>query len=233
MIEIKNISYKYEDKLILKNISLQIKEGEFIAIIGHNGSGKTTLIKHINGLLMPLKGEVIVDNLSTKNNEWEIKQKIGIVFQNPEDQLINSIVEEDVAFGLENLGLPPDDIQKKVINILDDLNISHLAKENVNNLSFGQKQLVALAGVVVMKPKYIIFDEPATMLDPKNKLNIMKIMNRLNKEGAAIILVTNNLADIRKYVRKVIILRNGEIMFNDKKEKLNKKILKKADMYGE
>lgn len=233
MIKINNISYRYEDKSVLKDVSLKIKEGDFIAILGHNGSGKTTLIKHLNALLLPDKGDISVDGINTKKNSWEIRQKVGIVFQNPEDQLINSIVEEDIAFGLENLGLKPEDIQKKVKDILNKLNIYHLAKENVNNLSFGQKQLVALAGVLVMKPKYIVFDEPTTVLDPKNKLNIIKIMAALNKEGTTIILVTNNLDDIKKYVEKVIVLKNGKLIFNDKKERLNKSILKKADMYGE
>lgn len=233
MIKINNIDYRYEDKSVLKGVSLKIKEGDFIAILGHNGSGKTTLIKHINALLLPDKGDISVDGINTKKDSWEIRQKVGIVFQNPEDQLINSIVEEDIAFGLENLGLKPEDIQKKVKNILNKLNIYHLAKENVNNLSFGQKQLVALAGVLVMKPKYIVFDEPTTVLDPKNKLNIIKIMAALNKEGTTIILVTNNLGDIKKYVKKVIVLKNGKLIFNDKKERLNKNILKKADMYGE
>jgi len=232
MIEIKNISYKYEDKPILKDIRLDIREGEFIAIIGHNGSGKTTLIKHLNGLLIPTKGRVTVDDLDTKTNSWEIKQKVGIVFQNPDDQLINSIAEEDIAFGLENLGVPSVVIQQKVKDILNKVNISHLAKENVNNLSFGQKQLVALAGVLVMKPKYIIFDEPTTMLDPKNKANIMKMMDGLNKEGITIILVTNNLNDIEKCVKKVIILKRGKIIFNDKKEKLTREMLKRAEMHG-
>jgi len=232
MIEVKNISYKYEDRFVLKDISLQINEGDFTAIIGHNGSGKTTLIKHLNGLLTPSKGNVLVDNLNTKNNDWEIKQKIGIVFQNSEDQLINSIVEEDVAFGLENLGIQSSEIQKKVRYILGKLDITRLAKENVNELSFGQKQLVALAGVLVMGPKYIIFDEPTTMLDPKNKSKIMKIMAELNKDSTTIILVTNNLDDIEEHIKNVIILKNGEIIFNGKKEKLNKDILKKADMYG-
>lgn len=231
MIELKNISYKYENNFTLKSINLKIKEGDFTAIIGHNGSGKTTLIKHFNGLLEPLKGSVIVDNLNTKKDDWKIKQKIGIVFQNPEDQLINSIVEEDIAFGLENLGMPSKEIQKKVRDILNKLNIAYLVKENVNNLSFGQKQLVALAGVLVMKPKYIIFDEPTTALDPKNKSNIMKIMDILNKEGITIILVTNNLDDIKKYVRHIILLKNGKIIFNDIKQKLTEDILKKADMY--
>lgn len=233
MIKINNISYRYEDKSVLKGVSLKIKEGDFIAILGHNGSGKTTLIKHLNALLLPDKGDISIDGINTKKDSWEIRQKVGIVFQNPEDQLINSIVEEDIAFGLENLGLKPEDIQKKVKNILNKLNIYHLAKENVNNLSFGQKQLVALAGVLVMKPKYIVFDEPTTVLDPKNKLNIIKIMAALNKEGTTIILVTNNLDDIKKYVKKVIVLKNGKLIFNDKKERLNKNILKKADMYGE
>ena len=233
MIEIKNISYKYEDKFILKDINFKIKEGDFVAVIGHNGSGKTSLIKHFNGLLLPTKGEVIIDNLNTKENEWEIKQKVGIVFQNPEDQLINSIVEEDVAFGLENLGLPPNEIRSKVKHILKKLDINHLSRENVNNLSFGQKQLVALAGVLVMEPKYIVFDEPTTMLDPKNKSNIIRIISTLNKDGTTIVLVTNNLEDIKKYVERIILLKEGRIIFDDKREKISKTILAKADMYGE
>jgi energy-coupling factor transport system ATP-binding protein len=225
MIRITNLYYKYEDRYILKNINLKIKEGDFIAIIGANGSGKTTLIKHLNALLLPTKGEVVVDDLNTKKDFWEIRQKVGIVFQNPEDQLINSIVEEDIAFGLENLGLPTEEIQLKVKEVLKNLNIKKLAKENVNNLSFGQKQLVALAGILVMKPKYVVFDEPTTMLDPKNRFNIMRIINR-----STIILVTNNLEDI-KNVKDVVLLKDGKIMFNGKKENLTVKILKKADMH--
>ena len=233
MIEIKDISYKYENEFVLRNISLKIKEGDFLAIIGHNGSGKTTLIKHFNGLLTPSKGDVVVDGLNTKKDDWEIRQKIGIVFQNPEDQLINSIVEEDVAFGLENLGVLPGEIEKRVKGILEKLSISHLAKRNVNDLSFGQKQLVALAGVLAMNPKYIIFDEPTTMLDPKNKLNIMDIMNKLNKKGATIILITNNLDDIKKNVKSVVLLKEGRIIFNGVVKDLNKEILKNAYLYEE
>jgi energy-coupling factor transporter ATP-binding protein EcfA2 len=232
MIQIQNISYKYDNKPILDNLSFKINKGDFLAILGHNGSGKTTLIKHLNGLLIPLKGDVTVNNLNTKDYDFEIKQKVGIVFQNPEDQLINSIVEEDIAFGLENLGIPSAEIQKRVKNILIELNIPHLAKRNVNDLSFGQKQLVALAGVLVMNPEHLVFDEPTTMLDPRNKSNIMGIMNKLNKKGTTIILVTNNLDDIKKHVKNIIILKNGKILFNNKKEKLSKNILKKADMYG-
>ena len=231
MIELSKVSYKYEDKPVLADISLQIKEGSFIAVIGHNGSGKTTLIKHLNGLLLPSAGEVVVDGLDTRENEWEIKQKVGLVFQNPEDQLVNSIVEEDIAFGLENLGIKSITIQKEVKKILDKLNISHLAKENVNNLSFGQKQLVALAGVLVMKPKYVVFDEPTTMLDPRNKLNIMRIIDSLNKEGKTIILVTNNLDDIKNCVKEIVLLKDGRFIFNGKKERLSNSLLKKAGIY--
>ena len=233
MIKLIGISCKYDNRTILKGINLDIYEGDFIAIIGHNGSGKTTLVKHLNALLVPDRGDIFVDNIDTKKNSWEIRKKVGIVFQNPEDQLINSIVEEDVAFGLENLCLPSSEIQNKTKNVLQKLNISHLAKDNVNNLSFGQKQLVALAGVLVMEPSYIIFDEPASMLDPKHKQNIMGIMRQLNKQGKTIILVTNNLIDIAKYVKRVVVLSKGEIMFDDKKSRLSNSILKKAEMYVE
>ncbi len=233
MIEFNKVSYKYEDNPVLRDITLRIHESDFISIIGHNGSGKTTLIKHLNGIITPTKGEVIVDGINTKEGSWQTKQKVGIIFQNPEDQLINSVVEEDIAFGLENLGIPSAEIQQKVNDILNELNILNLAKRNVNDLSFGQKQLVALAGVLVMKPKYIVFDEPTTMLDPKNKSNILKIMSALNKEGTTIILVTNNLDDIKKYVKRIILLKEGRIIFDDKREKISKTILAKADMYGE
>ena len=157
---------------------------------------------------------------------------MGIVFQNPDDQLINSIVEEDIAFGLENLGLSSIEIQAKVEYMLKKLGIMHLTKENVNNLSFGQKQLIALAGILVMEPKYIVFDEPTTMLDPKNKANIIKIIRQLNKEGKTIIMVTNNLDDIKEHVKDVIVLKNGKILFHGARQKLSIDILRKADLYG-
>lgn len=230
MIQIKNLYYKYDDEFILKNINLQIKEGSFTAIIGHNGSGKTTLVKHLNSLLMPTKGYVLVDNLNTKKEPFEVRKKVGMVFQNPEDQLVYSIVEEDIAFGLENLAVPQNEMQKKVKDILKELCIENLEKKNVNMLSAGQKQLVALAGILVMQPKYIVFDEPATTLDPKNKKNIFKIIKRLNKEtGIAIILVTNLLEDL-KFADRVIVIKNGQIVFDGDKKKLNYSILKGASL---
>ena len=149
MIEVKNLWFKYEEDFILKNIGLEIKENSFTAVIGSNGSGKTTLAKHFNALLMPTKGHVFVDAIDTKKDEFSARKKVGFVFQNFEDQLIYSIVEEDIAFGLENLGFKNGEIDDIVEKILDELKIKHLAKNNVNMLSAGQKQLVALAGILL------------------------------------------------------------------------------------
>ncbi len=231
MIKAKNLYFRYEDDFVLKNITLEIKEGSFTAVIGANGSGKTTLAKHFNALLMPAKGEVFVDGVSTKKDELNARKKVGFVFQNFEDQLVYSIVEEDIAFGLENMELNGKYIIKAVDEILKELNISHLAKRNVNTLSMGQKQLVALAGVLTMKPKCIVFDEPATNLDEKNKKNIMGIIRDLNKKhGMTIILITNVLGDL-KYADKIIVLKNGGRIFSGKKSKLKNRILKEAHLY--
>lgn len=231
MIQAKNLYFRYEEGFILKNINLGIKEGSFTAIIGANGSGKTTLAKHFNALLTPTKGSVAIDGADTKKDELNARKKVGFVFQNFEDQLVYSIVEEDVAFGLENLGLSSGLISKIVDRILSKLKVKNLSKNNVNMLSSGQKQLVALAGVLAMEPKYIVFDEPTTMLDAKNKKNIMGTIKELNKkEKIAIILITNVLDDL-KYADVVVVLKNGYVIFNDKKSKLNRKIMEKAGLY--
>lgn len=231
MIQAKNLYFRYEEGFILKNINLGIKEGSFTAVIGANGSGKTTLAKHFNALLTPTKGSVVIDGADTKKDELNARKKVGFVFQNFEDQLVYSIVEEDVAFGLENLGLNSSLISRIVDRILSKLKIKNLSKNNVNMLSSGQKQLVALAGVLAMEPKYIVFDEPTTMLDAKNKKNIMGTIKELNKkEKIAIILITNVLDDL-KYADDVVVLKNGCIIFNDKKSRLNRKIMEKAGLY--
>ena len=217
MIEIKNLYFKYENEFVLKNINAVIKEGSFIAIIGANGSGKTTLAKHLNGLLIPSRGEVIVDGIISKKNEPIIRKKVGFLFQNFEDQIVYPIVEDDISFGLENLGMEEHEIQKKVSDITKELNIEHLAKKNVNELSLGQKQLVALAGVLVMNPKYIVFDEPTTMLDIKNKKTILGIIKKLNNEGRTIILVTNSVDDLR-FAKQFIALKNGSLFYKGYKK---------------
>lgn len=234
MIEIKNLYFKYGEHFVLKDVTLTLKEGSFTAIIGANGSGKTTLAKHLNALLTPTKGDVIVDGLNTKKNEFDVRKRVGFVFQNFEDQLIHAIVEEDIAFGLENLELSSKEIVQRVKSTLKSLKSEKLAKANVNMLSFGQKQLVALAGVLAMKPKYIVFDEPTTMLDVKNKNNIMSVIKALNENnGLAVILITNVIDDL-KYSDNVIALKKGCVIFNDKindkNPKLKAEILKKAGL---
>ena len=230
MIKIKNLYFKYEDDFILKNVNMDIKEGSFTTIIGANGSGKTTLAKHFNALLLPGKGSVFVEGVETKKDELNARKNVGFVFQNFEDQIVYSIVQEDVSFGLENLGLSNAETEKTVDEILNRLKINHLAKSNVNMLSQGQKQLVALAGVLAMKPKYIVFDEPTTNLDARNRKNIMNLMKHLNKKDKiTIILVTNILEDL-KFSDNVIVLKNGSMLFDGKKSKLSKKILKNAGL---
>ena len=171
-----------------------------------------------------------VDGLDTKNNENESRKKVGFVFQNFEDQIVHSVVEEDIAFGLENLEFSNENINKTVDATLRKLRILHLAKRNVNTLSLGQKQLVALAGVLAMKPKYIVFDEPTTMLDARNKKNLIGILKELNKkENITIIFITNILDDLDT-AGKVVVIKNGSIIFNNKKSKLTNKILKEAGL---
>lgn len=230
MIEAKNLYFRYDDEFVLKNINLSINEGSFTAIVGANGSGKTTLARHFNALLLPTKGKVIIDGVGTKKDEFNARKKVGFVFQNFEDQIIHSIVEEDVAFGLENLGLASNQIINIANETLEKLKIKHLAKQNVNMLSSGQKQLVALAGVLAMEPKYIVFDEPTTMLDAKNKKNIMEIIKKLNKNGRiTIILITNVLDDVA-YADNVVVLKGGGIIFNNKKSRLDRQIFRKAGL---
>lgn len=230
MIKVKNVYFKYEEEFVLKGINLEIREGSFTAIIGANGSGKTTLAKHFNGLIMPDKGSVLVDGLDTKNGSLNARKKVGFVFQNFEDQIVYSVVEEDIGFGLENLGHGYDELKNIVNETLDKLRIKSLAKRNVNTLSQGQKQLVALAGILAMRPKCIVFDEPTTNLDEKNKKNILNIIKELNKKrGITIILVTNVLDEI-KYADNIAVLKNGSMIFNGKKSKLNKKIIKEAGL---
>ena len=230
MIQIKNLYFKYEDVLVLSNINLRLKAGSYTAIIGANGSGKTTLAKHLNALLLPTKGSVTVDDIDTKKDQFNVRKNVGFVFQNPEDQLVHSIVEEDIAYGLENLGVETQEMKEKVKKIMQDLKITYLAKKNVNMISAGQKQLTALAGILVMNPRYIVFDEPTTTLDNKNKRNIMNIITKLNKKNKiGIILVTNLLSDM-KYAEDVIVMGKGKIIFNGKRPTLSKKILEKAGL---
>ncbi len=231
MIQAKNLYFKYEEKYVLKNISLEVKSQSFTAIIGANGSGKTTLAKHFNALLLPTKGSVAVGGLDTKKNAGEVRKKVGFIFQNPEDQLVHSIVEEDAAFGLENLEFSPAVIRNKVKEMLSGADILHLAKANVNTLSAGQKQLVALAGVLAMEPDAIVLDEPTTLLDARNKRNVMGMIKKANQEYKKTIILITNLLDDLKYCSRVIVLKDGGVIFSGKRKELRSSVIKKAGLY--
>lgn len=178
----------------LKDVTAQIKKGEFTAIIGTNGSGKSTLTRHLNALLLPTEGELIVEGMRTSDagRVWDIRQKVGMVFQNPDNQLVAAVVEEDVAFGPENLGVPPEEIRERVDLALEKVGMTSYRKQAPSMLSGGQKQRVAIAGVLAMKPDCIVLDEPTAMLDPKGRKEVMDTIHELNKtEGITIVLITH------------------------------------------
>lgn len=210
---INNIEGKNEEKYALKNVNLEVKKGEFLVILGHNGSGKSTIAKHMNALIIPSEGTVIVDGLNTSNPEvlWDIRAKAGMVFQNPDNQLVATIVEEDVAFGPENLGIDPVEIRKRVDDSLEKVGMSEYKRHAPHLLSGGQKQRVAIAGILAIKPECIIFDEPTAMLDPSGRKEVMNNIKYLNKEhGMTIILITHYM-DEAAQADRIIVMDDGTI----------------------
>lgn len=218
MIEFKGVSYSYsktEDKITaLNNIDLTIKEGEFIAILGPNGSGKSTLAKHINGLLIPKKGEVLVDGLSTRDTSslWQIRQRVGMVFQNLDNQIIATSVEEDVAFGPENLGLGPKEIRKRIDEALEIVGMRAYAKHEPHLLSGGQKQKIAIAGALAMYPKYLVIDEATSMLDPKGRADTLVTLKALNKEHGTTVINITHSPDEAVQADRIVVLSDGAII---------------------
>lgn len=183
----------------LDHVNIDVKPGSFVAILGHNGSGKSTLAKHMNVLLSPTEGTLWVDGKDTAdvNNLWDIRKSAGMVFQNPDNQIIGSIVEEDVGFGPENMGIPTDDIWKRVEDSLKAVGMLHYRSHSPNKLSGGQKQRVAIAGVVAMQPKCIVLDEPTAMLDPNGRREVLRTVHELNKtKGVTIILITHYMEEV-------------------------------------
>ena len=199
LFDIRHVSHTFETEEgktfdALKDVTAQIKKGEFTAIIGTNGSGKSTLARHLNALLIPTEGELIVEGMRTSDagRVWDIRQKVGMVFQNPDNQLVAAVVEEDVAFGPENLGVPPEEIRESVDLALEKVGMTSYRKQAPSMLSGGQKQRVAIAGVLAMKPDCIVLDEPTAMLDPKGRKEVMDTIHELNKkEGITIVLITH------------------------------------------
>lgn len=221
IITIENLTFEYtrgeesDPVKAIDNISLEIERGSFTAIIGKNGSGKSTLAKNLNGLLLPTEGAVYVNGYDTRDDDniWNVRQTAGMVFQNPDNQLVSAIVEDDVAFGPENLGVDPAEIRRRVDKALEDVNMGQYKKKAPHLLSGGQKQRIAIAGVVSMKPKCIIFDEPTAMLDPKGRGEIMSIIDELHKEGITVILITHFMDEAVRADR-VIIMNEGRILLD-------------------
>ena len=221
IIKIDNLYFQYphgedeEPKLAIKGVSLEIEEGSFTAIIGQNGSGKSTLAKNLNGLLFPSKGAVYVSGMDTRDEDkiWDIRQTAGMVFQNPDNQLVSAIVEDDVAFGPENIGIDPVEIRARVDEALDAVKMGKYKRKAPHLLSGGQKQRIAIAGVVAIRPRCIIFDEPTAMLDPRGRKDIMEIIEKLHREGITVILITHFMDEAVKADR-VVIMNKGEILLD-------------------
>ena len=221
IIEIDNLYFQYphgedeEPKLAIKGVSLEIEEGSFTAIIGQNGSGKSTLAKNLNGLLLPGKGAVYVSGMDTRDEDkiWDIRQTAGMVFQNPDNQLVSAIVEDDVAFGPENIGIDPVEIRARVDEALDAVKMGKYKRKAPHLLSGGQKQRIAIAGVVAIRPRCIIFDEPTAMLDPRGRKDIMEIIEKLHREGITVILITHFMDEAVRADR-VVIMNKGEILLD-------------------
>lgn len=217
IIELRDVSHSYgrEDERVevLRGLNLKIKRGEFVAILGHNGSGKSTIAKLINGILIPSLGDVLVNDMNTKSEEhiWDIRQSAGIVFQNPDNQLVATMVEEDVAFGPENQGIEPSEIRRRVDEALETVGMSQFKKEPPHMLSGGQKQRVAIAGILAMKPDCIIFDEPTAMLDPSGRRDVMETIKRLRDDGKTIVHITHYMEETIGADR-LIVMDKGQIV---------------------
>ena len=216
LIEIQNVSYAYEDAAVkaLNNVSLTINDGEFVAVVGHNGSGKSTLAKHLNALLLPTEGKVLVDGMDTADeaDTLSIRQRVGMVFQNPDNQLVTTIVEEDVAFGPENIGVPGSEIRTRVDRALAAVGMEKYAHSAPNMLSGGQKQRIAIAGMLAMQPKVLVLDEATAMLDPKGRRDIIDLVTKLHREnGITVVMITQYMEEVIGADR-VAVMSGGELI---------------------
>lgn len=222
-IETKNLVFSYQTEgepagqPVIDDITLTVKEGSFVAVLGHNGSGKSTLAKHFNAILLPVGGKVYIDGLDTSDEErvYDIRQRVGMVFQNPDNQIVATVVEEDVAFALENLGVPPAEIRQRVDEALKNVGMYEQRERAPHLLSGGQKQRVAIAGIIAMRPDCIVLDEPTAMLDPSGRREVLKTIRRLNREyGITAVLITHYMDEAAKADR-VVVMDNGHVVLDD------------------
>lgn len=223
LIEFQNVSFSYgtdegEERVdVIENLNLNIEKGSFTAVLGHNGSGKSTLAKLTNGILFPQQGKVLVDGSETKPDDsiFDIRKKVGMVFQNPDNQIVASIVEEDVAFGVENLGVPPQECRRRVDEAMKTVGIYEQRLKAPHKLSGGQKQRVAVAGIIAMKPECIVLDEPTAMLDPSGRAEVLETIKKLNKEeGITVVLITHYM-DEAVQADRVVVMDGGQIVMDD------------------
>lgn len=221
IIEVRDVTYQYpslenekKERNALSNINLSIQRGEFVGIIGHNGSGKSTLSKLLNAIILPTKGDIIINGMNTKDPEnlWKVRQSAGMVFQNPDNQLVATVVEEDIAFGPENLGVPTEEIWERIDRALKTVGMTEFRKKKPHLLSGGQKQRVAIAGILAMEPECIVFDEPTAMLDPAGRKEVMNTIKMLNREKNMTVLhITHYMGELVDADR-IIVLDEGKIL---------------------
>lgn len=230
IIKIDNLTYEYTDgERVVKaidEVTLDVHEGEFLVVIGHNGSGKSTLAKHLNAILLPTSGKVYVDGLDTSvlENTFDIRQTAGMVFQNPDNQIVATVVEEDVAFGPENLGIEPKEIRIRVDEALSNVGMSEFAKKAPHLLSGGQKQRIAIAGIIAMKPRCIIMDEPTAMLDPRGRKEVMDTVYRLNKEDKITVIHITHFMEEAVNADRVCVMEDGKLIMQGKPREIFKQV---------
>ncbi|MBQ3416606.1 MAG: energy-coupling factor transporter ATPase [Ruminococcus sp.] len=230
-IKVDNISFLYDETeaahrkkgdFVLKDVSFSVRKGEFVALIGHNGSGKSTVAKHLNAMLIPTDGKVYIDGMDTsdENLTYDIRRKVGLVLQNPDNQLVASIVEEDVAFGPENIGIPPEEIRERVDNALKAVDMYEYRLHAPHKLSGGQKQRVAIAGIIAMQPDCIVLDEPTAMLDPKGRKEVMDTILKLNREAGITVVMITHYMEEAVLADQVFVIDNGGILTSGKPDEV-------------
>ena len=222
LLKTQKVFYSYDNGVkkidtVLDNLDLNIKKGEFVAVLGHNGCGKSTLARHFNGLLIPLGGNVYVNGINTKDEDkiWEIRRKVGMVFQNPDNQIVANVVEEDVAFAPENLGVPSDEIRKRVDDALKTVDMYHYRKHAPHLLSGGQKQRVAIAGAIAMQPECIVMDEPTAMLDPMGRKEVIETILKLKSQKNMTVVLITHYMDEAALADRVVVMDDGKIVIDD------------------